>query len=78
MFIFPVQLTITRIGNLTRLIHTLLYVMTMHIIPVRAVAKGNVYVVSVILFVYVVFYKHVSIRGPQLSCLMVPCNTHTE
>ena len=30
MFIFPVQLTTTRIGNLTRLIHTLLYVMTIH------------------------------------------------
>ena len=30
MFIFPVQLTTSRIGNLTRLIHTLLYVMTIH------------------------------------------------
>ena len=30
MFIFPVQLTMSRIGNLTRLIHTLLYVMTIH------------------------------------------------
>ena len=28
--IFPVQLTTSRIGNLTRLIHILLYVMTMH------------------------------------------------
>ena len=28
MFIFPVQLTTSRIGNLTRLIHTLLHVMT--------------------------------------------------
>ena len=28
--IFPVQLTTSRIGNLTRLIHALLYVMTMH------------------------------------------------
>ena len=27
-FIFPVQLTTSRIGNLTRLVHTLLYVMT--------------------------------------------------
>ena len=27
---FPVQLTTSRIGNLTRLIHTLLYVMTIH------------------------------------------------
>ena len=28
--IFPVQMTTSRIGNLTRLIHTLLYVMTIH------------------------------------------------
>ena len=28
--IFSVQLTTSRIGNLTRLIHTLLYVMTIH------------------------------------------------
>ena len=28
--IFPVQLTTSRIGNLTWLIHTLLYVMTIH------------------------------------------------
>ena len=27
---FPVQITTSRIGNLTRLIHTLLYVMTIH------------------------------------------------
>ena len=30
IFIFPVQLTTIRIGNLTRLIHTLLYVTTIH------------------------------------------------
>ena len=30
ILIFPVQLTTSRIGNLTRLIHPLLYVMTMH------------------------------------------------
>ena len=28
--IFPVQLTTSKVGNLTRLIHTLLYVMTIH------------------------------------------------
>ena len=28
LYVFPVQLTTSRIGNLTRLIHTLLYVMT--------------------------------------------------
>ena len=30
IYIFRVQLTTSRIGNLTRLIHTLKYVMTMH------------------------------------------------
>ena len=30
IFIFPVQLTTSRIGNLNRLIHTLLYAMTIH------------------------------------------------
>ena len=30
ILIFPVQLTTSWIGNLTRLIHTLLYVMTIH------------------------------------------------
>ena len=33
--IFPVQLTTSRIGNLTRLIHTLLYVMTIHTIYIH-------------------------------------------
>ena len=31
ILVFPVQLTTSRIGNLTRLIHTLLCVMTIHI-----------------------------------------------
>ena len=31
--IFPVQLITSRIGNLTRLIYTLLYVMTTHTLP---------------------------------------------
>ena len=30
ILIFPVQLTTSRIGNLTRLIHTLLYMMIIH------------------------------------------------
>ena len=30
IFVFPIQLTTSRIGNLTWLIHTLLYVMTIH------------------------------------------------
>ena len=29
-FIFPVHLTTSRVGNLIRLVHTLLYVMTIH------------------------------------------------
>ena len=35
--IFPVQLTTSRIGNLTRLIHTLLYVMTIWSSPMATV-----------------------------------------
>ena len=38
MFIFPVQLTTSRIGNLTRLIHTLLYVMTIHTYILREIS----------------------------------------
>ena len=37
MLIFPVHLTTSRIGNLARLIHTLLFVMTMK--PVAPVAQ---------------------------------------
>ena len=33
--VFPVQLTTRRVGNLTRLIHTLLYVMTIQAIDVK-------------------------------------------
>ena len=40
--IFPVQLTTSRIGNLTRLIHTLLYVMTVHTY-IHTVKKGGSY-----------------------------------
>ena len=42
IFIFPVHLTTSRIGNLTRLIHTLLYVMTIYTeycIPVTLVEE---------------------------------------
>ena len=42
MFIFPVQPTTNRIGNLTRLIHTLLYVMTIHTYWVRMVETRSV------------------------------------
>ena len=37
--IFPVQLTTSRIGNLTRLIHTLLYVMTIHTYILKCVLR---------------------------------------
>ena len=39
IFIFPVQLTTSRIGNLTRLMHSLPYVMTIHtyILTVRCI-----------------------------------------
>ena len=43
MFIFPVQLTTSRISNLTRLIHTLLYVMTIHIYIYRYIRLGPVW-----------------------------------
>ena len=36
IFIFPVQLTRSRIGNLTRLIHTLLYVITVPYIQITS------------------------------------------
>ena len=39
IFIFLVQLTASRIGNLTRLIHTLLYVMTIHTYVLHCIAK---------------------------------------
>ena len=42
MLIFSVQPTTSRIGNLTRLIHTLLYVMTIHIyIHTHALCRSN-------------------------------------
>ena len=41
--IFPVQLTTSRIGNLTRLIHTLLYVMTIH-----TYIRSELFVISII------------------------------
>ena len=41
IFIFPVQLTTSRIGNLTRLIHTLLYVMTVHTVDPVLFPSGN-------------------------------------
>ena len=39
IFIFPIQLTTSRIGNLTRLIHTLLYVVNMYVCISCAVSR---------------------------------------
>ena len=52
--IFPVQLTTSRIGNLTRLIHTLLYVMTIH--TYIHTCCGFVFIAYVIVYYY---YYHV-------------------
>ena len=41
MFIFPVQLTTSRIGNLTRLIHTLLYVHTVQTTDGQSVSPAG-------------------------------------
>ena len=45
--IFPVQLTTSRIGNLTRLIHTLLYVMTIHTNILSVLHTSTVSIVGV-------------------------------
>ena len=52
--IFPVQLTTSRIGNLTRLTHTLLYVMTIH-------TYIHTYILTLIIFVGNNDYHHRSI-----------------
>ena len=46
--IFPVQLTTSRIGHLTRLIRTLLYVITMHIY-IHAYICASKYEMSVVI-----------------------------
>ena len=48
--IFPVQLATSRIGNLTRLIHTLLYVMTIH-------TYSTVFPFTLYLYVVLLFYS---------------------
>ena len=46
--IFPVQLTTSRIGNLTRLIHTLLYVMTIHTyINIKSVPRNTAVITNI-------------------------------
>ena len=47
--IFPVQLTTSRIGNRTRVIHTLLYVMTIHTYCVVMCNLINTYIHSIFL-----------------------------
>ena len=65
--IFPVQLTTSRIGNLTRLIHTLLYVMTIHTYsPRRAdtikntypwcLARLNIYIPGMHIYYFMLFF----------------------
>ena len=49
--IFPVQLTTSRIGNLTRLIHTLLYVMTIHTY-IHTRMRANTFFLETILHFY--------------------------
>ena len=64
MFIFPVQLTTSRIGNLTRLIHTLLYVMAIHCILVLVAQTTVVTIFSfkyssvMIVLIVLVLCKH--------------------
>ena len=70
MFIFPVQLTTSRIGNLTRLIHTLLYVMTIHTYIHTSVRRLHV--------VLHVVYKNdwSSAFLPGCACVHLPTMTH--
>ena len=61
----PVQLTTSRIGNLTRLIHTLLYVMTIH---------TYIHTYCLCVFVYVLYFiATMSFAGyflPVLFCML--------
>ena len=50
--IFPVQLTTSRIGNLTRLIHTLLYVMTIHTYIHTYIHRGHLAISDFRIFGY--------------------------
>ena len=51
--IFPVQLTTSRIGNLTRLIHTLLYVMTIHTYIHTYVMTIHTYIHTVVMLLVI-------------------------
>ena len=44
LFIFAVQLTLGRIGNITRLIHTLIFLMTIHILQIHNISDQVVLV----------------------------------
>ena len=58
IFIFPVQLTTSRIGNLTRLTHTLLYVMTIQ----YSILGGRT---------HILYLARVCINRVRLSILLV-------
>ena len=62
IFIFPVQLATSRIGNPTRLIHTLLYAMAIYILPSRGT---RLYMYIYILSIYIYSYTLPS-RGKRL------------
>ena len=51
--IFTVQLTTSRIGNLTRLIHTLLYVMTIYIHTLLYVMTIHTYIQTTLIGAWV-------------------------
>ena len=67
--IFPVQLTTSRIGNLTRLIHTLLYVMTYTYIHSSTYLSGMLFAdVRKILYPFIVLgYVKPNLRVAPLS-----------
>ena len=66
--IFPAQLTTSRIGNFTRLIHTLLYVMTIHTYYIRTYICVTTAVSVHIMYykcssTYMYIYGHTTIPG---------------
>ena len=68
--IFPVQLTTSRIGNLTRLIHTLPYVMTIH-----TYIHTEVFVTSYI--GQCVWHIMTRMTGPDCAVMCNLINIHT-
>ena len=54
IFIFPVQLTTSRIGDLTRLIHTLLYVVTIHAYIHTYIHTNEIHYLIVLFLKYII------------------------